>query len=160
MLPPVVFHQVMSCSTDIFWQLYTEHDGLMGNHHAIHHLPPWIFLVHELFSFFDTVLKTWSSLSLFLQYFQHLALTLQAQVPIYGWLMAIPWCVTLSGCRGWLLRCSNHFLYGDIGLLQGCREMCGNYFAFSKITQSPALGRVRLIARKMLYVNCVGLCYM
>ncbi len=31
------------------------------------------------------------------------------------WLMVIPWCVTLSGCRGWLLRCSNHLLYGDIG---------------------------------------------
>ncbi len=30
--------------------------------------------------------------------------------------MVIPWCVTLSGCRGWLLRCSNYFLYGDIGL--------------------------------------------
>ncbi len=36
---------------------------------------------------------------------------------ICGWLMAIPWCVTLSGCRGRLLRYSNHFLYGDIGLL-------------------------------------------
>ncbi len=42
--------------------------------------------------------------------------TLQAQVPICAWLMAIPWCVTLSGCWGWLLRCSNYFLYGDIGL--------------------------------------------
>ncbi len=30
--------------------------------------------------------------------------------------MAIPWCVTLSGWRGWLLRCSNYFLCGDIGL--------------------------------------------
>ena len=28
-----------------------------------------------------------------------------------GWLMVIHWCVTLSGCRGWLLRCSNYFLY-------------------------------------------------
>ncbi len=37
-------------------------------------------------------------------------IALQAQVPICGWLMAIPWCVTLSGCRGWLLRCSNYFL--------------------------------------------------
>ncbi len=40
----------------------------------------------------------------------------QAQVPICGWLMAIPWCVTLSGCRGWLLKCSYYFLYGNIGL--------------------------------------------
>ncbi len=43
---------------------------------------------------------------------------LQAQVPICGWLMAIPWCVTSSGCRDWLLRCSNYFLYGDIGLFR------------------------------------------
>ena len=42
--------------------------------------------------------------------------TLQAEVPICDWLMVIPWCVTLSGCRGWLLRCSNYFLYGNIGL--------------------------------------------
>ncbi len=44
--------------------------------------------------------------------------SLQAQVPICGWLMVIPWCVTLSGCRGWLLGCSNYFLYGDIGLFR------------------------------------------
>ncbi len=37
---------------------------------------------------------------------------------ICGWLMAIPWCFMLSGCRGWLLRCSNYFLYGDIGLFR------------------------------------------
>ncbi len=42
----------------------------------------------------------------------------QAQVPIYGWLMVIPWCVTLSGCRGRLLRWSNHFLYEDLGLFR------------------------------------------
>ena len=42
--------------------------------------------------------------------------SLQAQVPICGWLMVIPWCVTLSGCQGWLLRSSNYFLYGDLGL--------------------------------------------
>ncbi len=40
----------------------------------------------------------------------------QAQVPICGWLMVISWCVTLSGCRGWLLIFSNYFLHGDIGL--------------------------------------------
>ncbi len=45
-------------------------------------------------------------------------LTLQAQVPICGWLMVVPWCFTLSGCRGWLLRCSNYFLCGDIGLFR------------------------------------------
>ncbi len=28
-----------------------------------------------------------------------------------------------------------------------------------EITQSPALGTVRLIARRMLYVKCVGLCF-
>ena len=39
--------------------------------------------------------------------------------PLCGWPMAIPWwCVTLSGCWGWLLRCSNYFLYGDIGLFR------------------------------------------
>ncbi len=37
---------------------------------------------------------------------------------ICGWLMAISWCVTLSACRGWLLRCSDYFLYGDIGLFR------------------------------------------
>ncbi len=47
----------------------------------------------------------------------------QAQVPICGWLMVIPWCVTLLGCRGWLLRCSNYFLYGDIGLFRTLRMM-------------------------------------
>ena len=38
---------------------------------------------------------------------------LQAQVPIWGWLMAIPWCVTLSGCQDWLLRCSTLFQNSD-----------------------------------------------
>ncbi len=38
-------------------------------------------------------------------------LSFQGQVPICGWLMAILWCVTLSGYPGWLLRCSNSFLY-------------------------------------------------
>ena len=32
-------------------------------------------------------------------------------------------------------------------------------FIDGEITQSPALGTVRLIARKMLYVKCVGLCF-
>ncbi len=38
----------------------------------------------------------------------YLFFSLQAQVPICGWVMVIPW------CWGWLLRCSNYFLYGDI----------------------------------------------
>ncbi len=42
--------------------------------------------------------------------------SLLENVPICGWLMAILWCVTLSRCRGWLLRWSNYFLYGEIGL--------------------------------------------
>ena len=37
------------------------------------------------------------------------------------WLMAIVWCVTLSGCWDRLLRCSNHFLCGGISLL---RNVC------------------------------------
>ncbi len=31
---------------------------------------------------------------------------IQALIPICGWLMVIPWCVSLSGCRGWLHRYS------------------------------------------------------
>ncbi len=42
--------------------------------------------------------------------------SLQATIPIWGWQMVIPWCVTFSGCRDRLLRYSNNFLYGDIGL--------------------------------------------
>ncbi len=53
---------------------------------------------------------------------------LQAQVPICGWLMAIPWCVTLSGCPGWLLRCSNYFLYGDIGLFRVWQSTRGKWW--------------------------------
>ncbi len=53
--------------------------------------------------------------------------SLQAQVPICGWLMAIRWCVTSSGCRGWLLRCSSYFLYGDIGLFWVQLEILWNY---------------------------------
>ncbi len=36
---------------------------------------------------------------------------------ICGWLMVIPWSVSYSGCRGWLLRNSDYFLYGYIDLL-------------------------------------------
>ena len=45
-------------------------------------------------------------------------ISLQEQVPICGRLIAIPWCVTLSGYWGWLLSCSNYFLYGDIDLFR------------------------------------------
>ena len=38
-------------------------------------------------------------------------------IPTCGWVMVIPWCVTLSGYQGWLLRYSNQFFYGDIALL-------------------------------------------
>ncbi len=43
--------------------------------------------------------------------------TLPTFIPICGWLIVSPWSVTLLGCRRWLLRYSNHFLYEDIGLL-------------------------------------------
>ncbi len=46
-----------------------------------------------------------------------------------GWLMAIPWCVTLSGCWAWLLRCSNYFLYGDIGLFRNTNH-CQSILTF------------------------------
>ncbi len=55
----------------------------------------------------------------------------QALIPICGWLMVIPWCVTLSGCRGWLLRYSNQFLYGDIGLF------CKNVLLSKHLWQQP-----------------------
>ncbi len=58
--------------------------------------------------------KKWFSLCITLNCLPQL----QAQVPVCVWLVAIPWCVTLSGCRGWLLRCSNYFLCGDIGLFR------------------------------------------
>ncbi len=41
--------------------------------------------------------------------------------PICGWLMVISTCVTLSGCRGRLHSYSDHFLFGDKGLL--CKLM-------------------------------------
>ena len=44
--------------------------------------------------------------------------SLQAHVPICGWLMVIPCCVTLSWCWGRLLRWSNHFINWDLGLLR------------------------------------------
>ncbi len=60
-------------------------------------------------------------------------LSRQAQVPICGWLMAIPWCVTLSGCRGWLLRCSNYFLYGDLGLFRIFPKELGMFHSLKKL---------------------------
>ncbi len=33
----------------------------------------------------------------------------------------------LSGCRGWLLRCSNYFPYGDIGLFRGFNRNLEEY---------------------------------
>ncbi len=53
--------------------------------------------------------------------------SLQAVSPICGWMMVIPWCVTLSGCRGRLHRYSNHFLYGDIGLFRSLINDCINH---------------------------------
>ena len=34
--------------------------------------------------------------------------SLQALIPMCGWLMVTPWCVSLSGCQGWQLILSNH----------------------------------------------------
>ncbi len=50
---------------------------------------------------------------------------LQAQVP-----MAIPRCVTLSGCRGRLLRCSIYFLYGDIDLFRSIMQRTNKWVLF------------------------------
>ncbi len=64
--------------------------------------------------------------------------SLQPQVPICGWLMALPWCVTLSGCWCWLLRCSNYFLYGHICLFQLMFMMLHcNYPMFNANFHSP-----------------------
>ena len=62
------------------------------------------------------ITKEGISFSIFVDWLQkYWAKLLHADIPICGWL--IPWCVTLSWYWGRLLRQSNHFLYGDIGLL-------------------------------------------
>ncbi len=63
---------------------------------------------------------------------------LQALIPICGWLMVVPGCVSLSGCQGWLLRYSDHFLYGDIGLLRARKTSIFCYFIF--VVVSSILG--------------------
>ncbi len=60
--------------------------------------------------------------------------SLQALIPICSWLMVIPWCISMSGCRGWLLRYFNHFLYGDIGLLRSYQALSHSFHTLVNIS--------------------------
>ena len=75
-------------------------------------------IIHSVSGDIGYMLWTGSIFSTQGKYIKYAKIDYSTQVPVCGWLMAIPRYVTLSGCRGWLLRCSNYFLYGDIGLFR------------------------------------------